>query len=372
MLYIIHRVEDVTDFVRLKHADHERAEQMQAEIYSRSLQVAEANRQFKTANAVLGRLYHQISLLMSDAGEINLRPEREDDWDLLRHPLNPDEMLARVSQMISDHQRMEEQLRQSQKMEAVGRLAGGVAHDFNNLLTVIAGYCRSAVKERTRPAASSRELDEIQAAVNARRPLTRQLLAFSRKQVWQPRVLDVNAVVAEHGKMLRRLIGENILFVTALAGDLGRVKADPGQMEQVIMNLVVNARDAMPRGGKLVIETKSARLDEGQIAALAGGRYIVLSVTDTGHGISPETVSRIFEPFFTTKEVGRGTGLGLLHGAGHRAAKRRHADRGKHAGRRLHFPRLPAVDHRPAGRRKERAHRRVGSHSKGNCAPGRG
>jgi signal transduction histidine kinase len=247
---------------------------------------------------------------MSDAGEINLRPEREDDWDLLRHPPSPDEMLARVSKMISDHQRMEEQLRQSQKMEAVGRLAGGVAHDFNNLLTVIAGYS-SLLKEELSPDGEQPELDEIQGAVKRAADLTRQLLAFSRKQGWQPRVLDVNAVVAGMEGMLRRLIGENILFVTALAGDLGRIKADPGQVEQVIMNLVVNARDAMPHGGKLVLETKPARVDEGQIPALAAGRYVVLSVTDTGHGISSDTVSRIFEPFFTTKEVGRGTGLGL-------------------------------------------------------------
>jgi signal transduction histidine kinase len=308
VVYIIHRVEDVTDFVRLKQAGREHVEEMQSEIYSRSLEVAEGNRQLKTANAVLGRLYHQIALLMSDAGEIHLQPGREDEWDLLKNPISHDEMLARVSKMIADHQRMEEQLRQSQKMEAVGRLAGGVAHDFNNLLTVIAGYA-SLLREGNE--GEQPELDEIQGAVKRAADLTRQLLAFSRKQVWQPRVLDVNAVVAGMEGMLRRLIGENIVFVTALGGDLGRTKADPGQLEQVIMNLVVNARDAMPHGGKLILETRTARLEAGQVAELAAGRYIVLSVSDTGHGISPETICRIFEPFFTTKDLGKGTGLGL-------------------------------------------------------------
>ena len=314
--FIIHRVEDVTEFVRLKQAGREREEltktlqDMESEIYLRAQEVASANRSLQTANAVLARLYNQIALLLSHAGEIHLEPGSLDDWDLLRNPISPEEMLARVSRMIADHQRMEDELRQSQKMEAIGRLAGGVAHDFNNLLTVIAGYT-ALLKEDLGPAGEQLELEEIQNAVTRAAELTRQLLTFSRKQVWQPQVLDVNAVVSGMEGMLRRLIGENISLVTALAGDLGKVKADPGQIEQVVMNLAVNARDAMPGGGKLIIETRTAHLDAGQLPSLPAGRYVQLSVSDTGHGMSAETASHIFEPFFTTKEVGRGTGLGL-------------------------------------------------------------
>jgi signal transduction histidine kinase len=313
--FIVHRVEDVTEFIRLKQAGREREEltskalrDMEQEVYLRAQEVLGANRSLQTANAVLARLYNQIALLLSRAGELHLE-RGSDDWDLLRNPLRPEEILARVSKMIADYQRLEEQLRQSQKMEAVGRLAGGVAHDFNNLLTVIAGY--TALLREDLGAGEQPELDEIQAAVKRASELTRQLLTFSRKQVWQPRILDVNGVVSGMEGMLRRLIGEDILLVTALAGELGRVKADPGQIEQVIMNLAVNARDAMPGGGKLVIETKPVHLEAGQLSALPAGRYVQLSVSDTGCGMNAETASRIFEPFFTTKEVGKGTGLGL-------------------------------------------------------------
>jgi len=316
LCFIIHRVEDVTEFVRLRQAGHEREasttkalQDMEREIYLRAQEVAGANRSLQTANAMLGRLYHQISVLLSHASEVHTEPGAADDWDLLRNPITPEEMLARVSRMIADYQRMEDQLRQSQKMEAVGRLAGGVAHDFNNLLTVIAGY--AALLKEDLGGREQPELEEIQAAVKRAADLTRQLLAFSRKQIWQPQVLDVNSVVSHMEGMLRRLIGEDITLVAALAGDLGKVKADPGQIEQVIMNLAVNARDAMPGGGKLLIETKSAHLEAGQIASLPAGHYVQLCVSDTGHGMSVETASRIFEPFFTTKEVGKGTGLGL-------------------------------------------------------------
>jgi signal transduction histidine kinase len=314
--FIIHRVEDVTEFVRLKQAGRDREEltkalqDMESEVYLRAQEVAVANRSLQAANATLGRLYHQVSLLLAHVSELHPQAGAADEWDLMRNPISPEEMLARVSRMIADHQRMEEQLRQSQKMEAVGRLAGGVAHDFNNLLTVIAGYT-ALLKEELGPGREQPELDEIYAAVTRAAELTRQLLAFSRKQVWQPRVLDVNAVVSHMEGMLRRLIGEDISLVTALAGDLSKIKADPGQIEQVIMNLAVNARDAMPNGGKLLIETKGVQLDGGQIASLPAGRYVLLSVSDTGHGMSAETASHIFEPFFTTKEVGKGTGLGL-------------------------------------------------------------
>jgi signal transduction histidine kinase len=314
--FIIHRVEDVTEFVRLKQAGCEKEEltkalqDMEAEVYLRAQEVASANRRLQTANATLARLYNQISLLLSRAGELHLESPAADDWDLLRNPLSPEEMLSRVSRMIVDYQRMEEQLRQSQKMEAVGRLAGGVAHDFNNLLTVIAGYA-ALLEEELGPDREQPELDEIQFSVARAAELTRQLLAFSRKQVWQPRVLDVNAVVSHMEGMLRRLISEDISLVAALAGDIGKVNADPGQIEQVIMNLAVNARDAMPAGGKLLIETRAVQLESGQVASLLPGRYVQLSVSDSGHGMSAEIASRIFEPFFTTKEVGKGTGLGL-------------------------------------------------------------
>jgi signal transduction histidine kinase len=320
VLFIIHRVEDVTEFVHLRQAGKEREEltkalqSKEAEVYLRAQEVASANRSLQTANTVLARLYNQIALLLSHTNEIRTEGSATDDWDLLRTPMSPEEILSRVSEMIADYQRLEDQLRQSQKMEAVGRLAGGVAHDFNNLLTVIAGYTallQEDLGDREQP-----ELEEIQAAVKRAAELTRQLLTFSRKQVRQPQVLDVNTVVSGMEGMLRRLIGEDVTLVTALSGDLGKVKADPGQMEQVIMNLAVNARDAMPGGGKLLIETKPVRLENGQLASLPGGPYIQLSVSDTGHGMTTETARRIFEPFFTTKEVGKGTGLGLATALG--------------------------------------------------------
>ncbi|MGH9750263.1 MAG: response regulator [Candidatus Polarisedimenticolia bacterium] len=208
----------------------------------------------------------------------------------------------------------EERLRQSQRIEAVGRLAGGIAHDFNNLLTVITGHAelllsRAPAGDRTR-----KDLDEIRKAGERAATLTRQLLAFSRKQVLQPRVVNLNGVVQDMLKMLRRLIGEDIELATLLPADLGRTKVDPGQLEQVIMNLAVNSRDAMPRGGTLTLETGNAELD-AQFARVhpptVPGRYVVLAVTDTGVGMDKETRARVFEPFFTTKEPGKGTGLGL-------------------------------------------------------------
>ena len=209
----------------------------------------------------------------------------------------------------------EERLRQSQKMEAVGQLAGGVAHDFNNLLAVIIGYADMLLKrlpaddERT-----IRQLQEIKKAGDRAKSLTRQLLAFSRKQVLQPKVLDLNEVVHDLEKMLGRLIGENIEMRTVLKADPGSVKADPGQIEQVLMNLAVNARDAMPDGGSLTIETDNVELNEGYTQKhrpIEAGSYVMIAVSDSGCGMSAELQSRIFEPFFTTKETGKGTGLGL-------------------------------------------------------------
>jgi PAS domain S-box-containing protein len=208
----------------------------------------------------------------------------------------------------------EEQLRQAQKLEAVGLLAGGVAHDFNNILTVMSGYCefvRGALRDGDPLAA---DVDQIVRGVERATSLTRQLLAFSRKQTLQTKVLDLNEVVRGLEKMLKRLIGEDIELVTDLAADLRPVKADPGQMEQIIMNLAVNARDAMPEGGRLTIVTAHVDFDEEYIKthiSIDPGPHAMLSVTDTGAGMDTETRDRIFEPFFTTKGLGKGTGLGL-------------------------------------------------------------
>jgi PAS domain S-box-containing protein len=219
-----------------------------------------------------------------------------------------------VKRDVSNRRRFEEQLRQSQKMEAIGRLAGGVAHDFNNILGVIMGY--GEILKRRIPAADPLQgkVAEILKAADSAAGLTRQLLAFSRKQVLQPRVLDLNLVVADMDKMLRRLIGEDIELKTSLREPLGSVRADPGQIEQVLMNLVVNARDAMPGAGSLLIETAAVDLDASSLALHPGalpGPHVLLAVSDTGEGMDKETTSRIFEPFFTTKAVGKGTGLGL-------------------------------------------------------------
>ena len=199
-------------------------------------------------------------------------------------------------------------------MEAVGRLAGGIAHDFNNLLTVILGYTQILDDGIPRDSRQSESTGQIKSAANRAAGITRQLLAFSRKQVLSPRVINLNDVVLNLDSLLRRLIGEDIEVFTVPANDMGSVKADPGQIEQVIMNLALNSRDAMPNGGKLTLETTNATLDETyarQHQPVIPGRYVMLAVSDTGAGMSPETMTRIFEPFYTTKEVGKGTGLGL-------------------------------------------------------------
>ena len=214
----------------------------------------------------------------------------------------------------ADLHRREEQVRQSQKMEAIGRLAGGVAHDFNNLLTVIRGHGELVLRKLTGDHPMRRNLLEIGLASERAAALTHQLLAFSRKQVLQPRILDLGEVVERMSTLLQRLIGEDVELVTRRRGDLGSVRADPAQMEQVIINLAVNARDAMPRGGQLTLELANVELDETFAHSHAGmtpGPYVVFSVTDTGHGMDEDTKARIFEPFFTTKEAGKGTGLGL-------------------------------------------------------------
>ena len=215
---------------------------------------------------------------------------------------------------VTERKRLEDHLRQSQKMEAIGRLAGGVAHDFNNLLTVISGRAQIELLRPELSGPSRRNIDLIAEAASRASTLTKQLLAFSRKQVLQPRVLDVDIVVARMEPLLRRLIGEDIDLVTATEPGLGRVRADPGQLEQVVLNLAVNARDAMPRGGRLTVETANAELDEAyarQQADVHPGPYVILAVSDTGVGMDAETRAHLFEPFFTTKGVGEGTGLGL-------------------------------------------------------------
>jgi two-component system, cell cycle sensor histidine kinase and response regulator CckA len=224
------------------------------------------------------------------------------------------EKLVIVNRNITERKQLEEQLHRSQKLEAIGRLSGGVAHDFNNLLGLIIGYSE-ALQERIPPEDPFREaVDEIQNAGKRAAALTQQLLAFSRKQVLEPRILNLNTIILDVEKMLRRLVGEDIQIDLLLAPDTGTVKADRSQIEQVILNLVVNARDAMPDGGKLTIETGNWTLDRSTVLRhpyVIPGPYAMLKVTDTGCGMDAELQSHIFEPFFTTKEKGKGTGLGL-------------------------------------------------------------
>jgi signal transduction histidine kinase/CheY-like chemotaxis protein len=239
-------------------------------------------------------------------------------WSVRAYPVRGagDEIVGAVEVAldITERENLERQFLQAQRMEAVGRLAGGVAHDFNNLLTAILGYTSLLLSESGLAESTRADLQEIQQAAHRAASLTRQLLAFGRKQILQPRTLDLNAVVSNLAKMIRRLVGEDIELITELDPALGSVRADPGQIEQLIMNLIVNARDAMPHGGKLVLKTANLELDKtcdhGQ-ADIEPGSYVMLAVSDTGLGMDRETLSRVFEPFFTTKEGGKGTGLGL-------------------------------------------------------------
>jgi two-component system, cell cycle sensor histidine kinase and response regulator CckA len=223
--------------------------------------------------------------------------------------------LVIVNRDVTERKRLEEQFRQSQKMEAIGRLSGGVAHDFNNLLGVIIGYGEVLQEGIATDSPIRSCIDEVLKAGHRAAGLTRQLLAFSRQQQMDPRVLDLNIVVRDMEKMLKRLIGEDVRLLTRLDGSLARIKADQGQIEQVVMNLAVNARDAMPKGGELVIETSNYYVDEAFTRQypypMSVGHYVLLNVTDTGIGMDAATRVRVFEPFFTTKEKGHGTGLGL-------------------------------------------------------------
>jgi PAS domain S-box-containing protein len=231
-----------------------------------------------------------------------------------RQPDGAPRLILGLAQDVTDHKRLEEQLMQAQKMEAVGRLAGGVAHDFNNLLTAIIGYSQITLFKLATDDPLRREIEEIIKAGERAAALTSQLLAFSRKQVLNPQVLNLNQMIENMSKMVRRVIGEDIELETMLGSPLGQVKVDPGQIDQVLLNLVINARDAMPEGGKITIETTNVYLDEEYArthVAVQTGAYVMLAISDTGVGMDAFTRARIFEPFFTTKSVDKGTGLGL-------------------------------------------------------------
>jgi signal transduction histidine kinase len=224
-----------------------------------------------------------------------------------------------ISLDVTAHRALEAQYQQAQKMEAIGQLAGGVAHDFNNLLTAILGYCELVLADLSPDDPRYADVGEIQKAGSSAARLTRQLLAFSRKQIIEPTRLDLNVVVADMRAMLGRLIREDVKVVLGLQPDLAPVRADRGQVEQIVLNLAVNARDAMVGGGTLRIETANVDLDENYAKthlAVKPGPYVVLTMSDTGTGMTPQVLARLFEPFFTTKELGKGTGLGLatVHG----------------------------------------------------------
>jgi nitrogen-specific signal transduction histidine kinase/CheY-like chemotaxis protein len=223
-------------------------------------------------------------------------------------------MRSNLESTQKEQKQLEERLRQAHKMEAVGRLAGGVAHDFNNLLTIIRGNSDLLKDREGADAFHQKCVDQIQKASGRAVAMTRQLLAFSRMQILQPRVIDLNSVVSELGKMIPRLIGEHIEYSFLADHGLASVKADPGQIEQVILNLAANSRDAMPRGGRLTMRTANVSINETEAVKrppMIPGQYVRLSVLDTGHGMDEATKAHIFEPFFTTKEIGKGTGLGL-------------------------------------------------------------
>ncbi len=290
--YIVHRVEDVTEFVRMKQFGTQqtqlteelksRAGQMEADILRRAHELQEANRQLRLAE--------------ENNKKINADLER------------------RVAERVEQLKQTEEQVRQLQKMDAIGALAGGLAHDFNNLLGAISMYCDLLEELSSDPKKVQENTEEIRLVTNRGAALTRQLLIFSRKQVVQQQKVDLNGVIQALLKMLNRLIGENIQIVKKLSSDLNSIQADPAQIEQVIMNLIVNARDAMPNGGVITLETSNVTLTNDFTSthlAVNPGPHVQLSVTDTGCGMTPEVQARLFEPFFSTKPIGKGTGLGL-------------------------------------------------------------
>ncbi|HEX2871789.1 MAG TPA: ATP-binding protein [Polyangiaceae bacterium] len=297
--YIIHRVEDVTDFARLQskgnqailESDKLRSQvtEMGRELFARAQELQRANEQLRRQHF---ELQGRVALTHEElAQEVNARQATEEAL-----------------------KRSEEQLRQAQKLEAVGRLAAGIAHDFNNLLSVVLGYAEELLLELPKDGPRHDEVNEIKLAGERAADLVRQLLIFSRQQLLAPKIVDLNALVESACRMLGRLVGEQIELAFVPGANLGPVKVDPGQLEQVVVNLVVNARDAMPNGGKLTIATSNVDLDEIYAAehlAVVPGPYVMLSVSDTGVGMDRKTQDRLFEPFFTTKAPGQGSGLGL-------------------------------------------------------------
>jgi signal transduction histidine kinase/CheY-like chemotaxis protein len=224
------------------------------------------------------------------------------------------EVVQGIARDVTEQRRLENMVRQSQKLEAIGRLSGGLAHDFNNLLCVISGHAEMLSEQLEPTDRATKSVTQIKKAADSAASLTRQLLAFSRKQVFHPQTMDLNAIVVETEKLLGRLIGERIEFFTSLDPELGDACVDPVQIEQVLVNLILNARDAMPQGGKLTIETSNVDLDEKHESIrsrIPAGNYVMFAVTDSGCGMDEETQNHIFEPFYTTKEIGKGTGLGL-------------------------------------------------------------
>ena len=265
-----------------------------------------------TFTTPLGRLVQGVHAL--EQGDFEFQLEAQGGGEVAEVTRAFDRMRHTLQRNDSERQQLEEQLRQSQKMEALGRLAGGVAHDFNNLLTIIKGHSDLLLDWLKASEPSHKSCEQIHKAADRAAALTRQLLAFSRRQVLQPKVLDLNVLVSEMDKLLARLIREDIEFAFLPGAALGNVKADPGQIEQVLLNLTVNACDAMPKGGKLTIETRKVTVDPEFAQSHPGlklGSFVLLSATDTGQGMDAATKARIFEPFFTTKELGKGTGLGL-------------------------------------------------------------
>ena len=258
--------------------------------------------------------------------------------------------VAGITSDVTAHKLLEEQLRQAQKMESLGRLAGGMAHDFNNLMTAVLGHVSFAAAALPETHESREELDQIREAALRASELTRQLLAFARRQLVAPRVVDVNELVVSLDGMLRRLLGEDVELSTLLESAPLCARIDPSQLEQVLVNLAVNARDAMPAGGRLVLVTADASVREGRHPALPAGRYVRVSVSDTGHGIAPELFEHLFEPFFTTKEAGRGTGLGLAtcYGIVHQCGGHIEVESAPGAGTRFDVY-LPRVEGPPSG-----------------------
>ena len=275
----------------------------------------------RAASGGKGRIGLEYRLISKDERTVWVRDEAVVVRDLSGKPLYVQGYLLDISverEAEIERRRLEAELLHSQKMEAIGRLAGGIAHDFNNLLTAIIGYSELIVSELDHASSLARDAEEIKRAAEQAAAMTQQLLAFGRRQVLQPALLNPNEVIGRMEKMLQRLIGETIELVTVLAPEIAMIRADRGQIEQVMMNLVINARDSMPNGGKITVETADASLDEAgaSLLGLSAGDFVMATISDGGFGMDDETMSHIFEPFFTTKEQGEGTGLGLatVHG----------------------------------------------------------